>query len=420
MIVLAGIVCVTLAAMTLIAFINLLFADRLEDAPPPPDMPAVSVLLPVRNEERNLAENLPGLLALDYPRLEILVLDDASTDGSVTEARTRIADSAAQSAGSAARRVGDQIARGSVLAEPSVATAPADDVPRARLIIGDPLPPGWLGKNWACHQLAREASGEILLFCDADVSVTADAVTRTVGTMRSRDVGALTAFPRQRLSSWYSAAVVPLVAQLPVAALVPLPLLSRVSAPSLAVGNGQWLAFTRVAYDRSGGHEAVRAEVVEDVALIRAARRAGARTTAIVSQRATSVRMYSRFAEMREGFEKNLHALGGGPWGFPVVWSLFLFLAIYPWSGALAGFPGAGFALALLAVLRVCVAITFRHDWRSIALHPVGSVLVAWIGLRSWCGAKRGTLVWKGRSLALNGLQRHLGANRHSDTRACR
>src|SRR5690606_308694 len=113
---------------------------------------------------------------------------------------------------------------------------------RLRLLRGRPLPAGWLGKSWACHQLAEAARGEVLVFCDADVTVHPGALPRTIAAMERAEAGALTALPRQRLGTWAESAVVPLVAHLPVLALLPLPLVPRVRAPSLSMANGQWLA----------------------------------------------------------------------------------------------------------------------------------------------------------------------------------
>src|SRR5690606_323174 len=103
-----------------------------------------------------------------------------------------------------------------------------------------PLPAGWLGKSWACHQLAEAAGGEVLVFCDADVTARADSLPRTLAAMENAGAGVLTALPRQRMGSWMESAVVPLVAHLPVLALLPLSLVPQVRAPSVSMANGQW------------------------------------------------------------------------------------------------------------------------------------------------------------------------------------
>ncbi|HEU0012384.1 MAG TPA: glycosyltransferase, partial [Longimicrobium sp.] len=285
-----------LLAMCAVAAWNLAAAPRLERAPAPASFPRVSLLVPARDEAGRLRWTLPHLRALDYPALEILVLDDRSRDATA-----------------------------------AVAGAAAASDPRLRLIAGTETPPGWTGKNWACHQLAQAAAGEVLVFCDADVSPAPDAVTRTVGMMRACDVGVLTALPRHRPGTWGDAALAPLVAQLPVLALLPLPLVPRTASPALAMGNGQWLAFTRGAYRRTGGHAAVAGEVLEDVALAMLAKAAGQRLVCAAAARSLDVRMYDGLREARAGFRKNLYPLlGGTRTGLVLGITLFSLTMLYP------------------------------------------------------------------------------------------
>lgn len=298
---------IVLAAMLGIALWNLLTAPRLERAGEPGALPRVSLLVPARNEAETLRETLPALLRIAYPELEVLVLDDESSDGTraVVEGHT----------------------------EPSGG--------RLRLLQGRPLPDGWLGKSWACRQLADAASGEILVFCDADVTVRPGALSRTVAAMQRRDAAALTAFPLHRFGSWIEAAVIPLVAQLPILTLLPLALVARTRSPALAVGNGQWLAFTRVAYEAIGGHAAVRDRVVEDVELARRVKASGLRLLPLVSTSLLEIRMYRSPSEVRAGFAKNVYALvGGRPTTFALAVAVFTLAGVYPWVGALLGIPG--------------------------------------------------------------------------------
>lgn len=348
-----------------VALYNALTAPRLERAGEPADAPPVSVLVPARDEAENLRGMLPLLLRQAYPDYEVLVLDDRSHDDTAAVARALAADDA-----------------------------------RLRLLPGEPLPAGWLGKNWACHQLARAARGELLLFCDADVFARPDALPRTVALLRRERADAVTAIPRQIFSGWAEAAVIPLVLHLPVLALLPLRLVGRLPSPSLSMANGQWLAFRREAYDAVGGHAAVRGEVVEDVALGRRVKAAGLRLVAAVAPGPLAVHMYTGLSEVREGFRKNLYPLlGGRPPGFAAAMLCALLALVYPWAAALAGERSALLPLALLAALRALGALTFRHGWRSVLLHPAGSLLAPAIALGSFRAHRRGALRWKGRDL---------------------
>lgn len=353
-----------LAAMLVVALTNLATAPRLERAGEPASYPAVSVLVPARDEAENLRRMLPLLLALDYPRLEIVLLDDRSRDGTGDVARSL--------AGSG--------------------RAPL------RVMEGTEPPPGWVGKNWACHQLAAAATGDVLVFCDADVEAAPAAVRRSVAALQAHGAGAMTAIPRQRFDGWMQAAVVPVVAQLPVLAMLPIRLIPVVRSPSLSMANGQWLAFTRGAYAACGGHEAVRGEVLEDVALGRRIKASGQRLVVCVASSLLAVRMYDSAAGMREGFRKNLYPLlGGRRLPFALALAMLAIAWLYPLAGAFRGSAAAGVPLALLAALRIAGALLFRHGWGTVLLHPLGALAAAALAVESWVGHERGSVRWKGR-----------------------
>lgn len=357
---------VILGAMLLVALYNLATAPRLEDTGDPAHLPLVSVLVPARDEAENLRRTLPHLLALDYPRLEILLLDDRSVDGTADVAEE------------IARRGGAPL----------------------RVLHGTDPPPGWVGKNWACQQLSEAAAGKVLVFCDADVETAPAAIRRTVAMMQRHDVGALTAIPRQRLDGWMQAAVVPVIVQLPVLSMLPLRLIPILKAPSLSMANGQWLAFTRSAYDAVGGHEGVRDEVLEDVALGRRVKACGDQLVVCPAPSLLAVRMYGGAAAMREGFRKNLYPLlGGRRTSFAAALALFCIAWIYPLLGVLRGTAAALVPLALLAAVRIAGALLFRQGWRTVALHPAGALLAAVLAVESWIGHERGRVSWKGREL---------------------
>ncbi len=350
--------------MLAVATFNLLTARRLDRAP---DLlapaPSVSVLIPARNEALTLRSTLPILAAAGYPDLEILVLDDCSTDGT-----------------------------GEVVEEIAIGNR------KIRLLEGTPPPPGWLGKCWACHQLAASATGQVLIFCDADVSVGPLAIQRTVATMEVNGAGLLTALPKQSTPGWLETSLVPLIAQLPVIALLPLRLVESTRSPSLSMGNGQWMAFTREAYDLSGGHAAVRNRVLEDVWLAKAAKAAGARLVVALARRDLTVRMYQNASALREGFRKNLYLLAGGnPVALIAVLTFFTVTMLYPIAAPLvAGWSGA-ILIVLLAIVRIIGCVTTGHRWFGVALHPLGAVLAPVLALDSAIAAHRGRAIWKGR-----------------------
>jgi chlorobactene glucosyltransferase len=355
-----------LLPLSLIALANLLLASRLHGLTPATEGPLVSLVVPARDEADNLRRLLPALGATSYRTLEVIVLDDGSRDATRAVARQHAARDS-----------------------------------RFRVAIGQDPPPGWTGKSWACHQLALEARGSILIFCDADVVPGPDAVARTVTALTEDRADVMTAFPRHERGGWLEEAVIPIVAKLPIAALLPLPLVRRTRTPSLAVGNGQWLAWTRNAYHAAGGHARVRDDVLEDVALARGAKEDGLRLAPYVATRDLRVRMYDGPEQLWEGFGKNLYRLvGGSDWTAVPVLGLFLTVMVLPvLLPVLEGGVMAWTPLATLLALRTSTAALFREPVVSILLHPVGVMAAAALLLSSRRRHKQGRVVWKRRTV---------------------
>lgn len=227
----------------------------------------VSVLIPARNEEANLARYLPGLLAQGAS--EVIVLDDQSSD------------------------------RTSVVARAAGAT----------VINGTALPAGWRGKNWACHQLAQAASGDVLVFTDADVMWREGALHAVLRQLESSGAGLLSVFPRQHNETVGERLLTPLVDDV-LLSLFPVPLL-KVPSAAASAANGQVMAFTREAYGRSGGHAGVRGELLEDVKLGRNVKGSGERLALALGGDLIGVRMYRSYPESVAGFAKSMPGFHG-------------------------------------------------------------------------------------------------------------
>jgi chlorobactene glucosyltransferase len=365
LLVLAWFAVAVLGGMLVVALWNLVAAPRLHRHAPSAGGVPVSVLVPARDEAWNLERLLPDLVATRYQPMEIVVLDDGSRDATLAVAR---------------------------------AAAAAD--PRVRVLEGLDPPDGWTGKNWACHQLARFATGAILIFCDADVRPGPDAVGRTVAALESYDVGALTAIPRPEPAGWLQDAVIPLVARLPVAALLPLALVPRLGSPALSMGNGQWFAWRESAYRAVGGHCAVRADILEDVRLGRRAKAAAVGLVAVAAPRDLSVRMYRSPGAVREGFGKNLYPLlGGRDRSFGLALALFLLTMVAPVALLLAApaEPLLAMPAALLLALRLAAARLLGDPIATVALHPVGALVTPFIAVESWRRHRAACVRWKGR-----------------------
>jgi chlorobactene glucosyltransferase len=244
---------------------------RLDRLPPDglPSSGRVSAIIAARNEELEIGRCLDSLLDQDYPDLEIIVVDGGSTDGTREIAR----------------------ARG----------------PRVRLIEEPPLPDGWVGKNWACHIGARAATGDFLLFTDADVRYDRSAVRATVRWAEREGAALATLAPRFETVGFWEKVVLPFYAQM-VLTYFRTP---RVNLPRsrAAMANGQFMMVRRPAYDRVGGHEAIRGAVLEDVRLAQAFRAAGLPMRVAWAPELVTTRMYRDRHEMFEGLLKNIHGI---------------------------------------------------------------------------------------------------------------
>jgi Glycosyl transferase family 2 len=314
-----------------------------------------SVLVPARDEGKRLPALLAGLHAQGVT--EIIVLDDQSSDD--TSAVVRHA-------------------------------AAAD--PRVRLLRGTPPPPGWTGKNWACHQLAAAARGDILLFCDADVLLAPGAVDAGLAQMRAQCAHVFSVFPRQRTVTLGERLLVPLIDDV-LLAFLPHPLL-RLPVPSAATANGQLLMFRRSAYDALGGHAAVAGEVNEDVALARRARRAGLSLGLALGGDLAGARMYGGYLESVRGFGKSLRAAHGGRdsvLALSAAWHLLAYTV--PWLAWRRGRAWRAAAVLGLAQRILVNLKTGRGALGEAALVPVTPIAA----LPAYALAFRREAEWKGR-----------------------
>ena len=339
--------------------------------------PRVSVLIPARNEAANIGACIKGFLAQDYDNFEIHVLNDQSTD-----------------------RTGTIIDKFD------------EQHPAVQAIHGKPLPTGWMGKNWACHQLSRQAKGEILIFTDADNRPAPNAITNTVAYMQKLELGLLSAFPEKVTVTLSEKLVVPVIDMFVYAGL-PLWLTYFSRFPSVAAASGLWIAFTREAYQHIGGHQAVSNQVVEDVELSRLAKRNGIRILTSAGTGVVSCRMYHSFGEVWDGFSKNLFGLvryKTVPFFILILglWTMCVLPYITVWFPTLRELSIV--AIVMNAAMRMALALKYRHPfWTSVILHPFGVLLTLLIGINSYSQVKRGRLQWKGRQVIVEPPPRRRG-----------
>jgi len=353
------------AAGTLHAAYNLRVL-RVPPRQPAPVTEPVSVLLPVRDEADRVRPCLDALRRqTGVADLEVLVLDDGSRDDTAEVVRSATA--------------GDG---------------------RLRLLTGEPLPAGWLGKPWACTQLAEAARGSVLVFVDADVVLEPSAVAATVALLRSARLDLVSPYPRQVAVSPAERLVQPLL-QWSWLTTLPLRLAERSSRPSLAAANGQLLAVDARAYERSGGHGAVRDDVLDDIALLRAVKRSGGRGGVVDGTQVAVCRMYDGWAELRDGYTKSLWSATGSPTAATAVTGLLVLAYVVP---PLAGLRGSRVGALGYAAGVVGRALVGRRVgslmWPDALAHPASVLALGWLTAQSWRRHRAGTLQWKGRDIA--------------------
>jgi glycosyl transferase family 2 len=342
----------------------------------PPALPRavdrqVAVVLPVRDEAGQVGGCLAAVLdQRGVPGLRVVVVDDGSTDGTAAEVRAVGGD-------------------------------------RVRLLRATPPAAGWLGKPSACAQGAAAAGdAEVLVFLDADVRLMPDAIASAVAVLDDAALDLVSPWPRQLTGSAAERLVQPLQQWL-WGTLLPLRLAERSPRPSLAAANGQFLVVRRTAYDRAGGHAAVRGEVIEDVALLRAVKAAGGRGVVVDGSTLATCRMYDGWAGVRDGYAKSLwSALGGRPGaalaaaaGLSAVWLLPPLTAL---AGSRAGLAGYAAGVAGRAVV---AARTGGRVWPDALAHPASIALLDLLVVRSVTGHRRGQLQWRGRPVTAPGSE---------------
>ncbi len=362
-----------IAGMWVTALVNVLCFRSLSDIRGGESDSLVSILLPARNEERTLDSVLQSLTRQEYQRIEILVLDDGSED----------------STGLIAERW-------------------AETDPRIQLVRGRPLPPGWVGKSHACSQLAERARGEYLLFVDADTVHSTQSVSAAMAELKRTGAGLLTVIPRQTMETFWENTLLPLL-HFSTFCFLPMPLVSWSKHPRLAMANGQFMLFRRDAYERIGGHAAVRSAMVEDVWLSRLVKANGYGLAIRDGGNVVSARMYRSLKEIWNGFSKNLFA--GFSYSLLLIAAVITFnvcTSIIPFFLFAAAFvPGGGtdwvngqvmLQVGLILMIRVALAVRFKLDLWPVLLHPLAMLMFVGIALNSvrWV-LFGGGAQWKGR-----------------------
>ncbi len=356
------------------------------------EYPDISILIPARNEENNISKLLESLENQDYPTMEILVLDDGSTDQTAS-----IAEKASQTS-----------------------RFPIT------VIHGEKRPDGWLGKNWACHQLSRNAAGKIWIFLDADTWLSPHGVSSIVYRMHQYQLDFSTVWPHQVMRTLPEKTIISTVYATIATYLptnycykapwwIPFPSLREKVKPLFASACGQCMVFTKACYETIGGHSTVKGEVVEDVTLARIVVKSGLTMRMFHGTDTIWCRMYRSHKEILQGLRKNFFA-GFGNRYLPFFASWIGHIAVYlmPPIIFISEYTGligitsetmkySGIAVILTAIpflQRLWVGLFLKWPLLTALLHIPG---VLWFQMLAFIVVRdhffHSTVQWKGRNL---------------------
>ena len=314
---------------------------------------SVDVLIPMRNEEGNVEACLKAVLNSELLEASrVYVLDDGSTDET-----------------------------GKLICEFKV-----------NKLTGTQLPEGWLGKVWACHNLAQASSGEYLVFIDADVRLHPYAIASAINKMNKFGWDFISPYPKQITGSILEKLIQPLL-QWSWLASVPLRIAEKYPNRSMTIANGQFFIVKRSAYEKSGGHAAIPNEVLDDLELARLLVSKGVKGGVADGSSVASCRMYKSNSELVDGYTKSLWKAFGGQLGTIVAILILVMTGITPYLGF-------GAPVLFIFLTRVLAAVKTKSNPAYAFLHPFAILVLLYLIVLSSIRKNRGTLTWRGRLIS--------------------
>ncbi len=323
----------------------------------------VSILIPARDEADNILTLLQSINNQDYTNYEVIVLDDNSTDQTY-----------------------------------KISLAFADKHPQFKIIKGDELPRDWLGKNYACYQLAQQATGNFLLYLDADEKIHNSLINSAVHRMYQRKLGLLSLFANQEMHTAGEKLVVPLMHYI-LLNLLPLQLVYLVKSAAVAAASGQFMLFDAAQYRQNQWHQQVQDKVVEDVEIMKLVKAAGYNGEALLANNMVSCRMYKNYTQAVSGFSKNfLAAFNYNIFGFLIY--LLLIIAGPMIVVMTFDYELIFFMAALIILTRIMISLSAKQNaLYNVILHPVQMFSLTLIAFMAVQRHLTKTNVWKGRKI---------------------
>jgi len=319
----------------------------------------VSILIPMRNEEQNVIECINSVSAQEgLKNFEIIVLDDHSED-----------------------QTADLLSKFMNISK----------------LNGTNLPDDWLGKLWACQQLAEASTGEYLVYIDADVRLSRNAVASAISKMGKWDF--ISPYPKQIAIGFVQRLFQPLL-QWSWLASVPLFISQKLRIKSMAVANGQFLIIKRDAYFKSGGHQSIKSEVIDDIMLARQLLASGYSGGVAEASQVASCHMYKTAGELVNGYRKSLWKAFGSIFGTSVAILILFISGVAPFIGAIFGSKIGLISFGLIVLSRFISSIRTGTIPNTALLHPLAIVFLIGLIIYSWIGKLSNTLTWRDRKLS--------------------
>ncbi len=318
----------------------------------------VSILIPMRNEEKNIDDCIKSALGqIGLSNFEVIALDDNSSDS------TR-----------------QQLSK----------------FTSVKVLDGKPLPDSWLGKSWAAHQLAAISGGKYLVFIDADVRLSKFAVASAINAMDKWDF--ISPYPKQITNGFLQRLFQPLL-QWSWLSSVPLLISQQFGVKSMAVANGQFFIVKKDAYLSSGGHKAVKSEVLDDLMLAKQLLKSGFKGGVAEGSNVAECHMYQSGIEMIKGYQKSLWRAFGSIFGTLFIIVILFLSSVLPFVLAISGSETALIGFALIVLSRVVSSLRTGALPNTALLHPFAILILFCLITYSWIGKLTGNLTWRDRSV---------------------
>ena len=372
---------ITSFSILIISILNYKYLNSLNNSDISNFKPLISVLIPARNEEKSIIRCLNSLKNQDYPNIEILVLDDNSTDNTNYVVHKYI-----------------------------------QDQPNMRLLNGEDLPNGWIGKHWACNQLSSNAKGDFILFLDADTAIKKETINTTFSQMQLQNAELLTTIPLKKPRCLAEKLLFPFIDWITLA-LLPIKLSQKLNNSYLSLTFGQFMLFNKDAYSSIGGHKEIKNNILDDFNLGRMIKKHGYKWMLIDGTKHVESQMYENSKDTINGVSRSIFpALNYHISIFIITVGILILIGIVPIYIILSEFltstnqPINRVAFSYITFINMIISwaimcTKFNHNILTALIHPIIIALMIITGIHSLLSNLSGSIKWKDRKISKRNIR---------------